>query len=467
MEDRSVPATVTVQALADAREGGAGGAFRYSRDGDTGQATTVSVSYGAGSTATPGSDYSFLPGQVSFAAGSDHVDVTVWPTDDGTSEPTETVVATIMGGGGMTIGTPSTATVNIFDNDPQVVTVAKVSDATEGGADGLFRFTRIGDLSGVLSFDYSVSGSSTASGSDYTLPNGPLAFTAGSATTDVQVQATADNLVEGDETLIVNVASGTGYTVGTPSSATLTIHDGPTAADDSFSGDEDTEITGNVLDNDTDPQNDTLTATLVDGPWFGSLTLNSDGSFSYTPDANFYGTDQFTYQVSNSAGGTNTATATITVNAVDGCARGSEPVLHGCGERPGRHPRRVRLGEYARPGPDAGVQHHGGEWRGRLHHQLRNGRDHSREFLRPQLLDNPIVLADGASQRQPHAAPDRNGNDHHRGDAVRGRGRRDRGRPHRIPQWRLQLCPDTTRHEFWIEPRYRERSRLHRPEVTR
>jgi hypothetical protein len=142
LEDRTVPSIVTVQALADAHEGGAGGTFRYSRDGDTSQATSISVSYGAGSTATPGSDYSFLPGQVNFAAGSDHTDVTVSPIDDSISEPTETVVATIISGGGMTIGDPSSATVNIFDNDPQVVTVTKIADATEGGADGLFRFTR-------------------------------------------------------------------------------------------------------------------------------------------------------------------------------------------------------------------------------------------------------------------------------------------------------------------------------------
>ena len=45
------------------------------------------------------------------------------------------------------------------------------------------------------------------------------------------------------------------------------------------------------------------------------VTLNANGSFTYTPDANFYGTDTFTYVVSDGNGGTDTGTVTITVTA--------------------------------------------------------------------------------------------------------------------------------------------------------
>ncbi len=38
---------------------------------------------------------------------------------------------------------------------------------------------------------------------------------------------------------------------------------------------------------------------LVDTPQHGTLTLNADGSFSYTPDANFNGTDSFTYKAND------------------------------------------------------------------------------------------------------------------------------------------------------------------------
>ena len=55
-----------------------------------------------------------------------------------------------------------------------------------------------------------------------------------------------------------------------------------------------------MLGNDTDPDGDTLTAAVVDSaPSHGTLTLNADGSFTYTPAANFNGTDSFTYRASD------------------------------------------------------------------------------------------------------------------------------------------------------------------------
>src|SRR5262249_36776954 len=62
----------------------------------------------------------------------------------------------------------------------------------------------------------------------------------------------------------------------------------PTA--DSYTTDEDTPLvvdaTMGVLSNDSDPEGDPMTATLVAGPANGTLTLNPDGSFNYTPNAN-------------------------------------------------------------------------------------------------------------------------------------------------------------------------------------
>ncbi len=91
----------------------------------------------------------------------------------------------------------------------------------------------------------------------------------------------------------------------------------PVANADSFSGNEDTTITGNVRANDTDADGDTLTAVLVVGPSSGALTLNADGSFSYVPNANFNGTDSFTYKASDGFADSNTATVNITVNPVN------------------------------------------------------------------------------------------------------------------------------------------------------
>jgi Ca2+-binding RTX toxin-like protein len=73
-----------------------------------------------------------------------------------------------------------------------------------------------------------------------------------------------------------------------------------------------------VLANDTDPDlGDRLTAALVTGPTHGALTLNTDGTFIYTPTVNFTGVDAFTYVANDSfLKSSNVATATITVKPV-------------------------------------------------------------------------------------------------------------------------------------------------------
>jgi VCBS repeat-containing protein len=115
------------------------------------------------------------------------------------------------------------------------------------------------------------------------------------------------------------------YTVN-GSSATVTINvepvnDIPIANEESYTLDEDTELTvdaaNGVLANDTDADGDTLSASVQDNVQNGELSLGGDGSFTYKPNANFNGTDGFTYQVSDNKGGTATAKVSITVNPVN------------------------------------------------------------------------------------------------------------------------------------------------------
>lgn len=198
-----------------------------------------------------------------------------------------------------------------------VVNVTTLGDATEGGASGTLRFSRIGDLSASLTANFSVSGTAT-SGTDFTSLGTTVTFSAGAATADKSVAALGDAGYDPAETVIATVTTGSGYSVGSPSAATVTIADGtPTATDDEFGGDEDDDTTGNVLTNDTDPSNDDLTAALVDEPWFGVVDLQENGAFVYTPPADFFGTDQFTYEVTDEHGGTSTATVTITVDPTE------------------------------------------------------------------------------------------------------------------------------------------------------
>jgi VCBS repeat-containing protein len=91
------------------------------------------------------------------------------------------------------------------------------------------------------------------------------------------------------------------------------------AVDDGYTTDEDTPLNvalPGVLTNDTDADGDGLTAVLNAGPANAqSFTLNADGSFDYTPTADFNGDDTFTYHANDGTADSNIATVTITVNA--------------------------------------------------------------------------------------------------------------------------------------------------------
>ena len=92
-----------------------------------------------------------------------------------------------------------------------------------------------------------------------------------------------------------------------------------TAADDSCGTAQDTPLTiiaPGVLNNDGDPHSSTLTAHLVSGPASGIINLNVDGSFSYTPNSGFIGTDSFTYRADDGAATSNAATVTIVVSPI-------------------------------------------------------------------------------------------------------------------------------------------------------
>jgi VCBS repeat-containing protein len=72
-----------------------------------------------------------------------------------------------------------------------------------------------------------------------------------------------------------------------------------------------------VLGNDTDPDNDILTASLVSQPVHGVLTLNANGAFNYTPDANYHGPDSFSYRASDGALSSAVTAVSLTITSVN------------------------------------------------------------------------------------------------------------------------------------------------------
>lgn len=108
----------------------------------------------------------------------------------------------------------------------------------------------------------------------------------------------------------VPVACDTAY-------AYVTIVPDPVTVNQTYANDDayvtliNTPITSNVGDNDTDPQNDNVTFTQVTNPTNGTVVLNADGTFTYTPNLGYSGPDQFIY--SKCDDGTPVACDTATV----------------------------------------------------------------------------------------------------------------------------------------------------------
>ena len=221
-----VPTTVTVTAFdAAAAEPTAPGSFRVARTGRT--TTSLAVTYSVTGTATAGTDYTTLSGTATIPVGATSATIAVTPIDDTTVESPETVTVTLRESTRYTIGTASTATVTITDNDVLSTVTIAANDAAAGEASntGQFTVTRTGGTTTALTVTYALGGTATI-GSDYSAaPSSPLTIPIGVTSATITVTPIDDSVVESAETVVATLLTGTGYTVGTPNSASVTIAD--------------------------------------------------------------------------------------------------------------------------------------------------------------------------------------------------------------------------------------------------
>ena len=121
----------------------------------------------------------------------------------------------------------------------------------------------------------------------------------------------------GTETITYTVSDGTTSTTGTLSVTVTSVNDAPIAVNDLLTVDEDSDVTNkNVVENDTDLEEDTLFLTEVTSDENGTVAINTDNiSLDYTPAADFNGTETITYTISDGTD-TTTGTLTVTVNPI-------------------------------------------------------------------------------------------------------------------------------------------------------
>ena len=123
----------------------------------------------------------------------------------------------------------------------------------------------------------------------------------------------------GSDTITYTISDGNGGTDTATISVTISnTNDAPVANDDTaVATDEDTAVTtGDLLANDTDADGDTLTISNASAN-NGSVTANSDGTVTYTPNADYFGSDTIVYTISDGNGGTDTANVPITVTPIN------------------------------------------------------------------------------------------------------------------------------------------------------
>ena len=234
------------------------GTFRLSRTGST--TTALAVFFSVGGTATSGSDYGAIGTSVVIPAGSATADITVTPINDSAGEDPETVTVTLGANARYRVGSPSNATVTITSEDTEVrgsgsaggsrgpegnvlcpassiPTTSACPVTCPGTFDGtIFQITviRTGSTAAPLDLFYELSGTASVN-FDYFFrpqrqpPGQPnqriLTFPAGASETKLCVITVANTAHEAapEETVTLSILPGAGYTIGSPSSGTVTI----------------------------------------------------------------------------------------------------------------------------------------------------------------------------------------------------------------------------------------------------
>ncbi|HLF84050.1 MAG TPA: C25 family cysteine peptidase [Blastocatellia bacterium] len=238
--------TVAVSPASAAEDGANNLVYTFTRNGDITGALTANFSVGG--TANSSNDYaqtgaaSFTPptGTVTFNAGSSTAIVTIDPTVDTTDEPDEAVVLTVTAGTGYTVGSPSSATGTITDDDPMpTISINNVTQNEGDSSSAFFAFTVTlsNPSQGTITVDYSTvngttnpatGGGSCGPGTDYVTTPGTLTFVPGDTFEQINVPVCGDTDFEADETFTVPLTNNSSNSIlpfGTTGTGTITNDD--------------------------------------------------------------------------------------------------------------------------------------------------------------------------------------------------------------------------------------------------
>lgn len=250
-------------------------------DGDLLSVRVVSTPLNGAATVNPGGTITYTP-----SAGFVGTDTFVYQADDGKGGvEEETVTVTVTAGPNLA---PVAADDTAATQNGTPVVIAVLANDTDADGDTLSVSAAGPASSGIVAVN----------------PNGTVTYTpdAGFSGTDTFTYTVSDGAGGFDSAVVsVNVAGG--------------INAAPNAADDMAATSADTHVIIDVLANDSDPDSDPLSVISAGGSAHGAVSVNTDGTLTYAPDAGFSGMDTFTYTISDGNGGQDTAQVTVHVSA--------------------------------------------------------------------------------------------------------------------------------------------------------
>ncbi|WP_421359044.1 putative Ig domain-containing protein [Agrobacterium rosae] len=216
--------TASIAVSPSSRNEDSGAAFTYTVTLSQTSSSATTVNLTRSGTATSGTDYSGAVSSVVVPANATTASFPITPVADSTVEADETVVISVASGSGYGIGSPSSATATIINDDVPTasIAVAPSSVAEDGAANLIYTVSLNQAAQSAVSIAFNVGGSAS-SGTDYAAVSSPLVIAAGQNSGTITINPTADSTVEPDETVVISLAAGSGYSVGSPNSATGTI----------------------------------------------------------------------------------------------------------------------------------------------------------------------------------------------------------------------------------------------------
>ncbi|MRT92472.1 Ig-like domain-containing protein [Ancylomarina sp. 16SWW S1-10-2] len=259
-------------------------------------------------------------GTITISAGETSVSFpSIVTKDDNANEDAEVFTIKFSSVSNAILGNTS-AIGTILDNEGNTTLSISGASATEGNTIN-FTISASPVNGSAISFNYTTTDGTATSLDDFTGSTGTsIILPANQSSMTFSISTVQDTEEEGDETFTVEISGQPKKVDIGISTATGTIiddDDTPVAKDDNYSVNEDAVLSDNVMSNDSGLSDAPVTVSSNTNPTHGSLNMNTNGSFTYTPYANYNGLDSFEYTIQDVDGDISSATAYITVSSIN------------------------------------------------------------------------------------------------------------------------------------------------------